>query len=105
MGRDDRDDLRAMFVRDLQRGVRLDDRAAIRVRATLTLQAPGYFEGLAAETSDLTLTADLTDASGAPLRTITLRESASAPLQRSASRQARLEQAIERLTARLASEL
>jgi hypothetical protein len=105
IGRDESADLRATLVRDLSRNVRIDDNAPIRLHTTLTLQAPGYFEGLAAETSDLTLTAELRDTRGALLRTITLRESASAPLQRPESRDYRLEQAIDRLASRLAAEL
>ena len=75
------------------------------IRATLTLQDTGYFEGLAAETADITLFAELTDVDGNILRTITMRESASAPLQRSASRQQRLQAAMTRLANRLAAQL
>jgi hypothetical protein len=105
IGRDESADLRATLVRDLSRNVRIDPNAPIRLHTTLTLQAPGYFEGLAPETSDLTLTAELRDTRGALLRTITLRESASAPLQRPESRDLRLEQALDRLASRLAAEL
>ncbi|MDB4965353.1 MAG: hypothetical protein JWN44_1042 [Myxococcales bacterium] len=104
-GRDESDELRATLTRDIYRAVRIDPTAPLRLRTTLTLQAPGYFEGLAAETADVTLDAELYDSHGARLRTITLRESASAPLQRTASRKARLEQAIDRLASRLATEL
>src|SRR5207245_9570867 len=38
IGRDDSEELRAFLVRDLSRAVRVDERAPIRVRATLTLQ-------------------------------------------------------------------
>ena len=103
--RDDADQLRAAFVRDLSQRVRIDPAARQRVRATLTLQDTGYFEGLAAETADLTLVADIYDDRGQRIRSITLREAASAPLQRSASRRARLEQALGRLSSRLAAAL
>jgi hypothetical protein len=98
-------ELRDAFARDLDRVLPLDDTAPVRIRATLTLQDIGYFEGLAAEATDVTLAAKLVDVHGNVLRTITLRESASAPLQRSASRKARLESAFDRLAHRLAAQL
>ena len=97
--------LRDAFARDLGRVLPLDAAAPTHLRATLTLQDPGYFEGLAAETTDVTLAVELLDGNGAVFRTITLREPASAPLQRSASRRARLEAAFDRLAERLATQL
>jgi hypothetical protein len=101
----DDNDLRGAFARDLGRVLPLDVTAPVHIRATLTLQDAGYFEGLASEAADVTLTAELLDSDGNVFRTITLRESASAPLQRSASRQARLEAAFDRLAHRLAAQL
>ena len=98
-------ELRALFANDLARVLPLDAAAPLRIRATLTLQDAGYFEGLAAEVADVTVVAELLDAQGNVLRTITLREAASAPLQRSASRRARLEAAFDRLARRLAAQL
>ncbi|HEY2743288.1 MAG TPA: hypothetical protein VGL86_01640, partial [Polyangia bacterium] len=89
--------LRADFARDLARAMPLDAAAPRRLRVILTQQDPGYFEGLAAETSDVTLRAELLDADGHTVDTITLREPASAPLQRSASQLARLQPALDRL--------
>jgi hypothetical protein len=97
--------LRDAFLGELGRAVPLDPAAPRRLRATLTLQDAGYYEGLAAETTDVTLTADVLDANGVTVRTITLREPASAPLQRSASRRARLQAAFDRLAERLAAQL
>lgn len=97
--------LGAAFRRDLSRTVTLDDAAPVHIRSTLTMQDTGYFEGLASETADLTLFVELTDGHGNTLRTITMRESASAPLQRSASRQLRLQAAMTRLANRLAAQL
>jgi hypothetical protein len=102
---DDDAALRDGFVGELARDVRLDAAAPRRLRATLTLQDIGYYEGLASETTDVTLTAYVLDAEGAIVRTITLREAASAPLQRSASRRARLQAAFDRLAERLAAQL
>jgi hypothetical protein len=96
-------ELRDTFARDLGRLVPLDVTAPVRIRATLTLQDVGYYEGLAAETTDVTLTAELVDANGNVSRIFTLREPASAPLQRSASRRARLDAAFDRLAHRLAA--
>jgi len=93
------------FAGELARVVPLDPNAPRRLRATLTLQDTGYFEGLASETSDVTLTAEVLDRDGNVARTITLREPASAPLQRSASRRARLQVAFDRLAERLAARL
>lgn len=101
----DETQLRDAFARDLGRVLPLDASAPVRIRATLTLQDAGYYEGLAPETSDVTLAAELLDRDGNVTRTITLRESASAPLQRSASRRARLEAAFDRLAHRLAAEI
>jgi hypothetical protein len=95
----------SIVARDLGRVVPLDVAAPVHIRATLTLQDAGYFEGLAAETTDVTLAAELLDPAGNVRRTITLREPASAPLQRSASRRARLEAAFDRLAHRLAAQL
>lgn len=103
--RDDDAALRESFTRALERRLPVDAAAPIRLRATLTLQDTGYYEGLAAETTDVTLDAELLDAQGNVLRTITLREPASAPLQRSASRKARLEAALDRLAGRLVAQL
>jgi hypothetical protein len=102
---DDDNELRESFARDLNRVLPLDATAPRHVRATLTLQDTGYYEGLAAETTDVTLTAELLDGDGNLVRTITLREPASAPLQRSASRRQRLQAAFDRLARRLAAQL
>jgi hypothetical protein len=102
--RDDAE-LRAAFARDLRAAVPLDPSAPLHLRATLTLQDTGYFEGLAAETADVTLAADVLDSDGNLVRTITLRETSSAPLQRSASRKARLQRTFTRLSHRLAAQL
>ena len=99
----DDDQLRQAFVDELARQVPLDAHAPRRLRATLTLQDTGYYEGLATETSDVTLVAEILDDQGRLLRTITLREPASAPLQRSASRRQRLQAAFDRLAERLAA--
>jgi hypothetical protein len=98
-------ELRAAFAHDLARVLPLESGAPRRLRATLTLQDTGYYEGLAAETTDVTLTADILDPDGNVVRTVTLREAASAPMQRSASRRQRLESAFARLAQRLAAEL
>ncbi len=103
--RDDDAALRARFTAALERLLPVDTRAPVRLRATLILQDTGYFEGLAAETTDVTLRADLIDARGNVYRTITLREPASAPLQRSVSRKERLEAALDRLAQRLVAQL
>jgi hypothetical protein len=105
VARDDALALRAAFVRELSHGVPLVDAAPRRLRVRLTLQDTGYYEGLAAETTDVALTADVYDPSGAHIRSITLREPASAPLQRSRSRRQRLEDAFSRLADRLAAAL
>ncbi|HXU72877.1 MAG TPA: hypothetical protein VN947_26340 [Polyangia bacterium] len=97
--------LRNTFVRDLRAALPIDQRAARRVRVTLTVQDTAYFEGLAAEAGDVTLRADLLDRDGNAFSTEVLRESASAPLQRSASRVQRLDAAFDRLAARLAQRL
>jgi hypothetical protein len=97
--------LRADFVRALGRAVPLDPAAPRRLRATLQLQDTGYFEGLAAETSDVTMTAEILDRDGNVVGSLTLREPASAPLQRSASREQRLAPAFDRLAKRLAEKL
>lgn len=97
--------LRASFTRSLERRLPLDPAAPLHLHATLTLQDTADYEGLAAETTDVTLHADLIAADGAVYRSITLREPASAPLQRSASRKARLEAALDRLAQRLAAQL
>ena len=98
-------ELRDAFARDLGRVLPLDVTAPVHIRATLSLQDAGYFEGLAAETVDVTLAAELLDTRGNVTRIVTLREPASAPLQRSASRRARLEAAFDRLAHRLAAQL
>lgn len=98
-------ELRASFTQELDRVLPIDPAAPRRLRATLTLQDTGYFEGLAAETTDVTLTADVLDGDGNVVRTITLREPASAPLQRSTSRRQRLQAAFDRLARRLAAQL
>ncbi len=97
--------LRQSFVHELHRVLPMDAAAPLHMRVTLTLQDTGYFEGLAAETADVTLVAELRDDAGHLFRTITLRESAAAPLQRSASRRARLQMAFDRLARRLAAQL
>ncbi len=97
--------LRDGFARDLARAVPLDVAAPRRLRVLLTQQDTAYFEGLAAETSDVTLRAEILDADGRTVDTITLREPASAPLQRSASQLQRLAPAFDRLAKRLANEL
>ena len=101
----DDDQLRQAFVEELAHELPLDPSSPRRLRATLTLQDIGYYEGLAAETTDVTLNAELLDDAGHVIRTITLREAASAPLQRSASRRQRLQAAFDRLAARLAAVL
>lgn len=98
-------DLQEAFVRDLARRVPLAPDASARLRVTLVLQTPGYYEGLAPETSDVAVTADVFDRSGVLRRSVTLREPASAPLQRPTSRQQRLDAALDRLAARLAAVL
>jgi hypothetical protein len=98
-------ELRSSFVRHFAESGAADPDASRHLRARLTLQDTGYYEGLAAETTDVTLTADVYNDAGAQVRTITLREPASAPLQRSRSRRDRLDQAVARLTHRLAAEL
>lgn len=103
--RGDDDVLRESFARDLNRVLPLDATAPRYVRATITLQDTAYFEGLASEASDVTLTADILDADGNLVRSITMREPASAPLQRSASRRQRLQAALDRLARRLAAQL
>jgi hypothetical protein len=95
--------LRNAFARDLRHALRLDQSAPRRVRAILTVQDIGYFEGFAAEAGDVTLHAELLDRDGHVFQTIVLRESAAAPLQRSASRVQRLDVAFDRLAARLAT--
>jgi hypothetical protein len=97
--------LRNAFTRDLARDVPLDPAAQHRLRVYLTPQDIAYYEGLAAETSDVTLRAELLDADGNLVETITLREPASAPLQRSASRDQRFAAAFDRLAKRLANKL
>jgi len=97
--------LRDAFVRQLERAVRFDPESPLRLRTTLTLEGAGFLEGLSAETADVTLVAEIVDGHDAILRTVTLRESASAPLQRSASRKERLEAAFDRLALRLAHRL
>ena len=105
VARADDAELRESFARDLARHLPIDRSAPRHVRATLTLQDTGYYEGLAAETTDVALTADILDDAGNVVRSITLREAASAPLQRSASRKQRLQAAFDRLAQRLAAQL
>jgi len=102
---DDDEALRGAFVGELSRALPLDPGSPRHLRATLTLQDAGYYEGLAAETTNVTLHAEVLDNAGNTVRTITLREPASAPLQRSASRRARLQAAFDRLAERLAAQL
>jgi hypothetical protein len=102
---DDNAALRSAFVHRLAEDVPLDPRAPRRLVTTLALQDTGYYEGLAAETTDVTLTAQVFDDAGNLVRTITMREPASAPLQRSASRRDRLRAAFGRLADRLAAQL
>jgi hypothetical protein len=101
----DDDQLLDNFAGQLGRTLTLDPAAPQRLRLTITQQDTGYFEGLASETSDVTLTADVLDTDGQLIRTITMREPASAPLQRSASRRARLQAALDRLAEQLAARL
>lgn len=105
VARDDARALRDAFVRALGRDVAFVADGPQRLRVRLTLQDTAYYEGLAAETTDVALTADVYDARGAHVRSITLREPASAPLQRSRSRRQRLEPALARLAHRLAARL
>ena len=101
----DDDELRQAFVADLGRALPLDPSAPRRVRATFILQDTGYYEGLAAETTDVTLDAAIFDDDGHYLGSVILREAASAPLQRSTSRRDRLRAAFGRLARRLAARL
>jgi uncharacterized lipoprotein YmbA len=105
VARDTDTQLRNRLAADLGRDLSLRPNAPMHLRIALTLQDTADFEGLAAETADVTLSAAITDDHGVVLRTITLREPASAPLQRSASERARLDGALDRLSHRLAQQL
>jgi hypothetical protein len=98
-------ELRDVFTRELGHRIPFSTTAPLHLRVAVILQDTADFEGLAAETSDVTVVADVSDALGVPLRSITLREPASAPLQRSRSARIRLERALSRLADRLASQL
>ena len=103
--REDSEALREHLASDLFRDLALQPTAPLHLRVALTLQDTADNQGLAAETTDLTLNATVVDDQGATIRTITLREPANAPLQRSASQRARLNAAIDRLSHRLAAQL
>ena len=105
VARDSNAQLRDRLAGDLGRELILRPNAPLHLRIALTLQDTADFEGLAAETSDVTMSATIVDDHGVVLRTITLREAASAPLQRSASQRARLDGALDRLSHRLAQQL
>jgi hypothetical protein len=98
-------ELRDVFVRELGQRIPFSTTAPQHLRVVITLQDTGENEGLAAETSDVTVVADVLDAGGATFRSITLREPASAPLQRTRSARIRLERALSSLADRLASQL
>lgn len=97
--------LRDRLIAELGRAIPFSTAAPEHLRVRVVLQDAGENEGLAAETADVTLVAEVVDSASAELRTITLREPASAPLQRSRSSRARLEQALSRLVDRLAQQL
>ena len=97
--------LRAQVATDLGRELILRPDAPLHLRIALTLQDTADFEGLAAETADVTMSATILDDRGVVMRTITLREAANAPLQRTASQQTRLDSALARLSHRLAQQL
>lgn len=103
--RDDDRRLRERLAGDLGRELILRPDAPLHLRIALTLQDTADFEGLAAETSDVTMSAKILDDRGVVLRTITLREAANAPLQRSKSERERLDGALDRLSHRLAQQL
>jgi len=88
-----------------EKKLRVADQAALRLRIDVSLATPGQFEGLAPENADLAATAVILDAHGATVRSVTVRETANAPLQRSASRRERLEAAMSRLSQKLAQRL
>src|SRR5262245_25287136 len=56
--RSDASALSASFARDLSQKVPLEPDAPLRLRTTLTLQDTAAYEGLAAESTDVTLSAD-----------------------------------------------
>lgn len=103
--RDNRTALRSDFVTDLGRRVQLVNHGPQHLRVMLTLKDNGYSEGLAPETVDVVAQADVLDDKGAVVRTVTLHEPASAPLQRSASARDRLSAAFDRLAKKLAADL
>jgi len=105
LARDDSFALRQSFLQDLGRNLTLSPSAPLKLRVTVRVQTPGDFLGLAAETTDLAATVDVIDPYGAVLRSVTVRETASAPLQRSRSRKERLEAGLARLSAKLATQL
>jgi hypothetical protein len=105
LARDDTWALRDALARNLDRDLALRPDAAYKLRVTVRVQAPGSFLGLSAETADLSANADVIDANGAVVHTVTVRQSANAPLQRSKSRRDRLEAAVSRLSQKLAAEL
>jgi hypothetical protein len=105
LARDDGEQLRGQLATDLGRDLALQPTAPLHLRVALTLQDTADFEGFAAETSDVTLNVTIVDEQGAIVRTITLREAANAPLQRSASQRTRLDGALDRLSRRLAAQL
>ncbi len=97
--------LRDQLASDLGRELTLEPDAPLHLRVALTPQDTADFEGFAAETADLTLSAAVLDKDGVVLRTITLREAANAPLQRTASQRTRFDGALARLSRRLAQQL
>jgi hypothetical protein len=103
--REDNQRLRERLAGDLDRNLTLQASAPLHLRLALTLQDTADNEGFAAETTDLTLNATILDDQGATIRSIVLREPASAPLQRSASQRCRLDAALDRLSHRLAAQL
>jgi hypothetical protein len=97
--------LRAGMIRRLSSDLPLAPRGALHLRVAVTVESPGTFLGLAPETADLAATADVLDERGLLMRSVTVRESANAPLQRSRSRRARLDAALSRLSQKLARQL
>jgi hypothetical protein len=105
VARDDGAVLAGKLASDLRRDLRIVDAAPLRLRVHVTLESPGSFQGLAPETADLAATAEIVDTSGTVVRTVSVRETANAPLQRSASRRERLDAALARLSRSLARQL
>ena len=98
-------ELRDRFIGELGRAIPFSTSSPLHLRIAVSFQSAGDYLGLAPEATDVTLVADVLDATGGELRTITLREPASAPLQRSRSARHRFDRALARLVDRLAAEL